>query len=376
MVLRGPTATALLLALTLAPVFSFESSDTEVGPPPLDPNGLALTPPLGWHAAKADPQTARSLADALVSTGLRQAGYTYVVLGDGWQDAPDWKEPAAYLHANGLRLGLTAAAEETSCTGGPGLAGREEIFARRFAQWGLDYLEYEWCAGRLQPASRVRAGARKMAAALRASGRAVVFSLVPRGVRNPELWAAADGANAWRVGPDLDGSWESLSAVFDLPVELDGFAAPGRWNQLDAMPCGSGLTPAEYRSQLTLRALLATPLFLSGDPRALPAPERELLTNADLLAIHQDRLGRAGRKTQKWLDHEVWSRPLAGGAWALGLFNRGRYPQTIRISIAALDFRFGAKVRDVWKRKYLGRFDDEFSATVEPHGVVLVRLDP
>ena len=348
---------------------------------------------MGWASgkrfgAKIDATTVRDIADALVKTGLRDSGYRYVVVDDGWQGSRDgagnltgkagFDDPKAigeYLHQQGLGFGLTTSGEEKTCGGADGSAGHEEADARQFAAWGVDYVKYEWCAGKLQAMKQVSAGARKMAEALRATGRPVAFSLVPRGVRSPELWAGASGANSWRVGPDLAGTWASLGGAFDVPLGLEQSAGPGHWNELDAMQCSAGLTLGECRVETSLRALMATPIFLGDDIRSLPAGVREIVTEPEVIAIHQDAAGRAGRKIDRWQDREVWARPLSNGSYAVGLFNRGQDTGVVKVSWEALELPYTPRVRDVWKHKSLGRPEDGYSTAVEPHGVVLLRLD-
>lgn len=348
---------------------------------------------MGWASGKLfgtkiDAGLVRQMGDALVKSGLRDAGYRYVVVDDGWQGQRDsqgnltgkagFEDPKAtgqYLHRLGLGFGLSSSGEEKTCSGASGSAGHEQADARRFAAWGIDYLKYEWCAGQLHAAKQVAAAAQKMARSLEATARPIVFSLVPRGVRNPELWAAAAGANSWRLGPDLDGSWASLTHVFDLPLGLDRAAGPGHWNELDAMQCAAGRPPGECRVKMSLRALMAAPIFLAGDIRNLPGEVRRIVADPEVIAIHQDPAGRAGAKIDRWQDREVWARPLSGYSYAVGLFNRGRDTAVVKLSWESLDLPYTPRVRDVWNHKNLGRIEDGYSTAVEPHGVVLLRLD-
>ncbi|MCC7496600.1 MAG: glycoside hydrolase family 27 protein [Bryobacterales bacterium] len=348
---------------------------------------------MGWASGKhfgsrIDAAAVRQIGDALVNTGLRDAGYRYVLVDAGWQGRrnpqgnltgkagfEDLKAVGEYLHRLGLGFGLAASGEDTACGSAEGSAGHEDNDARQFAAWGVDYLRYEWCSGRLQSAKQVSAGARKMAEALHATGRPFLFSLTPRGVRNPELWAASSGANCWRVGPELDGSWTALSAEFDLPIGLDRASAPGHWNELDTMQCAAGLSLKECRAGMSLRALMASPILLGDDVRSLPAGVREIIAEPEVIAIHQDAAGRAGRKIDRWQNREVWARPLSTYSYAVGLFNRGEDTAVVKVSWESLELPYTPRVRDVWKHKNLGRMEDGYSAAVEPHGVVLLRLD-
>jgi alpha-galactosidase len=242
----------------------------------LPDNGLARTPPMGfstWNhfATEIDDRTIREIADALVSTGLRDAGYVQVNIDDGWQgtrDAsgelrpnekfPDMKALAAYLHERGLKLGIYTSPGPKSCAGFEGSFGHEEQDARTFAGWGVDYVKHDWCsAGLIYDDADMPAVYQKMAEALRATGRPMVYSICQYGRADVWRWGAAAGGNLWRTTGDIADRWEVMSTIGFAQDELSPFSAPGHWNDPDMLEVGNGgMTAAEYRTDIFLLAML------------------------------------------------------------------------------------------------------------------------
>ena len=363
---------------------------------------LAPTPPMGWNSwnkfqCNVDENLLRQTADAMVQSGMKDAGYQYVIIDDCWQTARDpkgnivvdaqhfpsgIKALADYIHGKGLKFGIYSDAGAKTCAGRPGSRGHEFQDAIQYAAWGVDYLKYDWCYTTTQDA---RASYALMREALNASGRPIVFGMCEWGTAKPWQWAK-DTGNLWRTTGDISDLWESKDKdrlgvlnILDLQDGLDSFAGPGHWNDPDMLEVGNGgMTTAEYRSHFSLWAILAAPLISGNDLRNMKPEIQEILTNKEVIAIDQDKLGREGRRVRKEGDWEVWARPIEGGGRAAVLLNRGAADLSITIQWSDLDYpsHMTANVRDLWQRKDLGKFDDSFSVQVAPHAVVMIAVKP
>jgi alpha-galactosidase len=362
----------------------------------LPANGLARTPPMGFstwnHFQTAiDDRTIRNVADALVTTGMRDAGYVYVNIDDGWQGErdqhgnirpnqkfPDMKALADHVHGLGLKLGIYTSPGPKSCAGFEGSYGHEEQDARTFAAWGVDYLKYDWCsAGLIYDDAEMPRVYLKMAAAIRATSRPMVFSICQYGRADVWTWGADAGGNLWRTTGDIADRWQIMSTIGFAQDDLAPFAGPGHWNDPDMLEVGNGhMTAAEYRTHMSLWAVLAAPLIAGHDVSSSSPETIALLTNRDLIAIDQDALGRPGRRVVQRGPLEVWARPLEGNRTAVALFNRGEAPATVAASFAELGIDGRVSAIDVWAQRSLGAVERSVAADVEPHGVVLLVLEP
>jgi alpha-galactosidase len=372
-------------------------------PMPGTANGLAPTPPMGWNSwnkfgCNVTEAIIRAQADAMVASGMRDAGYQYIVIDDCWQGArnaqgdiePDperfpsgMRALADYVHAKGLKFGIYSDAGTQTCGGRPGSRGHEAQDARVYAAWGVDYLKYDWCNTGSQDA---QASYLTMSQALQAAGRPIVFSICEWGDSRPWLWARNIG-NLWRTTGDIADVWEGhpqswnngLMNILDMQVGLESYSGPGHWNDPDMMEIGNGgMTDTEYRAHFALWALLAAPLIAGNDIANMSAATRAILLNREIIAIDQDRLGVQGRRVAKDGDYEVWARPLAGGGRAIVLLNRSTAPHTITVTWEQLHYpaHLSARVRDLWAHRDLPRARGAFTATAPGHGVVMVRLEP
>jgi alpha-galactosidase len=366
-------------------------------------DGLASTPPTGWNSwnkfgCDVSEKLMKEMADALVSTGMKDAGYQYLVIDDCWQvrrDAegrivpdPDrfpsgMKALADYVHGKGLKFGLYSDAGTGTCQKRPGSKEHEEIDARTYAAWGVDYLKYDWCNAEGQD---TRDSYARMSRALRASGRPIVFSICEWGSTKPWLWAPGIG-HLWRSTGDIQDCWDcgkdwgglGVVKIIDLQADLHPFAGPGHWNDPDMLEVGNGgLNAAESRSHFSFWALLAAPLMAGNDLRTMSAETREILTNREVIAVDQDPLGMQGRKVRDDGDQEIWMKPLADGAKAVILFNRGSEAANVGVAWedVSLAPRSKALVRDLWKKADAGSFTGRYEATVGAHDVVMVRITP
>jgi alpha-galactosidase len=396
---------ASVLIVPMAPA----AGGSTTGPKPPDVSRVAPTPPMGWnswnhfagHVTDAD---IRSTADFLVSTGMRDAGYVYVNIDDTWQgkrDAqgvlhpnerfPDMKALSKYIHAKGLKFGIYSSPGAQTCAGYEGSLGHEADDARLYAAWGVDFLKYDLCSLRddmkkakaehpddadvaknLEIAAYV-----KMGEALRATGRTIVYSLCQYGEDQPWTWGPSLGASMWRTTGDIDDSYARMTTIGFSQAGLAGFAGAGHWNDPDMLEIGNGkMSEDEYRTHMSLWALLAAPLLAGNDLSKMGAGDLRILTNKDAIAIDQDKLGKQGDRLYRNGDVDIWSRPLSGGRVAVGLFNRGSSPREIPIALANVGFPAGARIRDVWKEKDLGPHSGTFTDTVPSHGVTLLIVGP
>jgi alpha-galactosidase len=318
-------------------------------------------------------------------------GYIYVNIDDGWQGKrdesgvlqpnsafPDMQGLAAYVHSKGLKLGIYSSPGPRTCGGFEGSYAHEELDAKKWASWGIDYLKYDWCsASRIWKNEDMRAVYQKMGEAIRAAGRPMVYSLCQYGLADVQKWGPLVGGNLWRTTMDIQDRWQSMAAIGFSQSALAAFAGPGHWNDPDMLEVGNThMTTTEYRTHLSLWAMLAAPLIAGNDVRNMPAEIAEILLNREVIAINQDSLGQAASRIRREGDTEVWSKPLADGAYAIALFNRGEEAAPISVSWKELNRNTSFKVRDVWARKDLGQIAEDFTATVAAHGTVLIRIAP
>lgn len=366
-------------------------------------NGLAKTPPMGWNSwnkfgCNVSEELIKQIADAMVSNGMKDAGYQYIVIDDCWQvdrDSqgniiPDGKRfpsgiraLADYVHAKGLKFGIYSDAGTLTCEKRPGSRGYEFQDARQYAAWGVDYLKYDWCSTSTQ---NQQASYSIMRDALVKSGRPIVFSLCEWGSSKPWLWAREVG-NLWRTTSDIQDCWDckrdwggmGFVHILDLQNGLESYAGPGHWNDPDMLEVGNGgMTTTEYRSHFSLWCILAAPLIAGNDIRSMSPEIAEILTNKELIAVDQDPLGMQGRRVKRDAELEVWARQLADGSRAVALLNRGTAEKNISVTWSEIGYPnyLPASVRDLWARKDLGKSAGSFSATVESHGVVVVKIKP
>jgi len=370
---------------------------------------LAATPPMGWNTwnkfgCNVSETLIKGAADSMVSSGMKDAGYQYIVIDDCWQVSRDKdgniqpdpktfpngiKPVADYVHSKGLKFGIYSDAGTETCAGRPGSRGYEFQDARQYAAWGVDYLKYDWCKTTTQdgPSSYSI-----MHDALVASGRPIVFSICEWGTNKPWLWGAKVGGNLWRTTGDIQDRWVGkekwpdgsccsygLLDIIDAQVGLESFAGPGHWNDPDMLHVGNGaLTNTEYRSHFSMWAMLAAPLMAGNDIATMSPEIKEILTNKEVIAVDQDPLGIEGRRVAKDGDLEVWSRPLQDGSRAVILFNRGAADKEITTQWPDLGYpaHLSAQVRDLWQHKDLGRTTGKFSNHVPSHGVVMLKIAP
>ncbi|XP_023910949.2 alpha-galactosidase isoform X1 [Quercus suber] len=336
-------------------------------------NKLALTPPMGWNswnhfACHIQEELIRETADAMVSTGLAALGYEYINLDDCWAQLKrdskgnlvskastfpsGIKALADYVHSKGLKLGIYSDAGNETCSGQmPGSLGHEEQDANTFASWGVDYLKYDNCHNDgTSPKERYP----KMSKALLNSGRPIFFSLCEWGQEDPATWAASIG-NSWRTTGDIQDSWESMISRADQNDKWASYAGPGGWNDPDMLEVGNGgMTTEEYRAHFSIWALAKAPLLIGCDIRSMDNMTFKLLSNKEVIAVNQDKLGVQGKKVKKDGDLEVWAGPLSDNKVAIILWNRGSSTATVTAywSDIGLKPETVVSARDLWAVRF------------------------
>lgn len=356
-------------------------------------DGLAPTPPMGWNSWNrfgpfVSDQLVRETADALIESGMRDAGYRYVVIDDAWEgslrsddgqlETNLWRFPnmhglAAYLHKRDLRFGLYTCAGDRTCQGYPGSRGREFVDARRFASWDVDFMKIDWChtAG-----LDARSAYATWSEAIRATRRRMVLSICEWGRNRPWEWAGSVG-HLWRTSHDIADTWDSLTDILDRQAALADFAGPDHWNDPDMLEVGNGgMTDAEYRAHFSLWAILAAPLMAGNDVRSMTDATRAILTAAEVIAVDQDPLGRQGKRVNMAKGIEVWVRELAGGARAIVLLNRGESPARAEVTwdLVGGSVTDSALVRDLWERQDVGSRREGYDVTLDPHSAALLKV--
>ncbi|MGW1976218.1 NPCBM/NEW2 domain-containing protein [Streptomyces sp. NPDC001889] len=395
-----PLTVLLGLALLTAPLTVPAQAGAPAEPArttaaPRLPDGLAATPPMGfnnWNSTGCaiDEKMIRDTADLFVSTGLKDAGYEYVNVDDCW--AAEKRDPltgrlthhptrfpggikalADYVHSKGLKFGIYTSAGTLTCAKTmPGSLDHEEIDARTFADWGVDYLKYDNCNNQGRPALERYTAMRD---ALRATGRPIVYSLCEWGENKPWEWGA-DVGHLWRTTGDINDSWQSVVNLFKLNAPLAEHAGPGRWNDPDMLEVGNGgMTDTEYRSHFSLWSVMAAPLLIGTDLRKATPRTLEILSNREVIAVDQDPLGRQARVVRSADGHWVLAKPLAGGDIAVALFNESEQTTTIRTTAAEIGLpqRSGYVVRDLWKGQNAHTVGT-VSATLPAHATALYRV--
>jgi alpha-galactosidase len=363
---------------------------------------VAMTPPMGWNSwnhfqCNIDEAKIRGAADAMVASGMKAAGYQYVVIDDCWQVGRDdagniladpvkfpsgVKALADYIHSKGLKFGIYSDAGIKTCGGRPASRGHEFQDARQYAAWGVDYLKYDWCYTGADDAS---SDYRIMAAALRASGRDIVFSICEWGSHKPWEWAG-DVGHLWRTTGDITDAfykghhqgWDNgVVDILDEQVGLEKYSGPNHWNDPDMLEVGNGgMTDTEYRAHFSLWAMLAAPLIAGNDLSDMSAATKAILLNADVIAVDQDALGRQGHRVSKDGDYEVWARPLSNGDTAVILLNRSAAAHSLTADWSALSLPAKADVKDLWSKTVKKGVKGGYTAEVPSHGVVMIRVTP
>ena len=403
--LAGALALGALLAAGLSVLSSPEAQALE--------NGVARTPPMGWNSwntfgCNINETLIRQMADSIVTSGMKDLGYQYVVVDDCWfnpnrdssgnlQGDPSrfpsgMRALGDYLHGKGLKFGIYQVPVDKTCAqyfnsypGATGSQGHEVQDARQFAAWGVDYLKYDWCSPNGSINDQVATFA-KMRDALAATGRPIVYSINPNSIHaktGPQRnWG--DVANMWRTTEDIQLSWDTgqtngypmgVKNIIDITVPLAGYAAPGRFNDPDMMEVGrGGLTDTEQRSHFAMWAIMASPLIAGNDIRSMSSATQTILKNSRLIAINQDTLGLQGVQVSGDSGQRILAKKLANGDVAVALFNQSGSTRTISTTAAAIG-KSGSSftLTDAWSGSATTT-SGAISASVPAHGTAVYRV--
>jgi alpha-galactosidase len=376
--------------------------------------GLALTPPMGFNTwntfqTNINQQMLKNMVDVFISSGMKDAGYQYFVLDDGWmakeRDSngnlvadpakfPDgMKSFVDYVHSKGLKFGIYNCAGTMTCAGYPGTRGYEYQDARLYASWGVDYLKFDWC---YTDSINAREAYTTMSKAIKIAGRPMVFSLCEWGNHQPWLWAK-DVGHLWRTTGDIfagfegklnKGTWSALSvtAILDLQQNLRKYAGPGHWNDPDMLEVGNGMKYEEDKAHFSLWCMLAAPLMAGNDLRKMSDQTKNILTNKDVVAVDQDALGIEGFKYDTVDGLEVWVKPLVNGQLAVCFLNRSAQTKTINYNwkvhpikdeLSNLNIDFSTAnytLTDLWS-KQSGDTKTNYKAAIGAHDVVMLKLN-
>ena len=378
---------------------------------------LAATPPMGWNSwnmlgSRISETAIMETARAMVSSGLRDHGYEYIVVDDCWSHK-DGRDPDGdlipepekfpngiqavvdYVHSLGFKFGIYACASERTCAGYPGSYGFEEQDAQRWAMWGVDFLKYDYCGAPQDQAAAIERYSR-MGQALHKTGREFLYSLCEWGGRSPHLWGREAGGHMWRVSGDVFDSWvdiwmpgwnsytKGVDALIDIADGLAEFGGPGGWNDMDMLVVGlrgkghvtgGGMSLIEYQTHMSMWCMACSPLMIGCDVRALDSETAALLMNREVLAVNQDRLGKPGRRVKTFGPCEIWQKPLGDGSTAVALLNRGSVGNDITLKAADLGLPRSSKmVRDLWAGQEVKDFKASLSRHVHPHETLLLRI--
>jgi alpha-galactosidase len=364
---------------------------------------LAKTPPMGWNSWNKFQCDVREslimgIADAMVSSGMKDAGYEYVVIDDCWQVARDedgeivvdqerfphgMKFLADYIHSKGLKFGIYSCAGTMTCARRPGGRGHEYQDARTYARWGVDYLKYDWCNTSTQDAPASYATMRD---ALFAAGRPIVFSLCEWGSHKPWEWAGNVG-HLWRTTGDIGDSWNSMINIFSQQKDLARYAGPGKWNDPDMLEVGNGgMTTEEYKTHFSLWCMLAAPLLAGNDLQNMTPETKSVLLNKEIIALDQDSLGRQATCYRDNVDYQIWLKALSNNEKAICLLNKSDEKKSVLVDFALLakassGRRRGTpmsldnyKVRDLWEHKDLSLKETSVYVDLPPHTVKVYRF--
>ena len=360
---------------------------------------LAPTPPMGWNSwnkfgCNVSELLIKKMTDALVSSGMKEAGYEYIIIDDCWQVGRDSignivadpdrfpsgiKALADYVHSRGLKFGLYSDVGTGTCQNRPGSYNHEEQDAKQYARWGVDYLKYDFCN---TSGLNAKVQYTKMSKLLKGSGRDIVFSICEWGTYNPWYWAPAIG-NLWRTTGDIEncfdckvehGGYGGWVLILDQQEGLEKYAGPGHWNDPDMLEVGNGkLTMEESKAHFSFWCLLAAPLIAGNDLTDMSDTIRNILTNKDAIAINQDPLGKQGSKKLDEGNFEVWTKALKEGDYAIILFNRGWIPVEANVQFKSVGINGSYMAKDVWTKKELGAIN-KYKCTLQQHEAVMLRL--
>lgn len=353
---------------------------------------IQRTPPMGWNSwntfgENISEELIFQTADIMVDSGLKDAGYEYLVIDDCWAERKrdenhrlvpskekfphGMKAVSDYVHSKGLKFGMYSCVGNMTCAGYPSSFGYEFLDAQTLAEWGVDYLKYDFC---FKPKSvQGHLLYKRMGAALANCGRDILFSACSWGAEETHNWIKTTGAHMWRSTGDIFDTWQSIKDLAQKQVELQPYNAINCFNDMDMLIVGmngkgnvglAGCTTEEYRTHYSLWALLNSPLMIGCDVRAMTDETKEILMNPEVIAINQDIAGRQPTFVYDDKESTVWVKLLDNGDFAIGFFNLSDTPRQAFLSFADIGLDRGCgkalSFRDVWKQEELGVFEDMY----------------
>lgn len=375
-------------------------------------NQLAQTPPMGWNSwnkfgCDISEKLIQEMADAMVATGMRDAGYEYVVIDDCWQEGRDkqgniivnkehfpngMKAVADYIHSKGMKLGIYSCAGSKTCQGKPGSMGHQYQDALQYAEWGVDYLKYDWCYNEGQNA---KAAYKTMSDALKSCGRPIVFSICEWGENKPWEWGKGVG-HLWRITADIrdcydcEFNWGGVGVlqILDKALKVSQYAGPGHWNDLEMLEVGNGRqSEHEYKSHFAIWCMMSAPLMAGNDIRKMDALTKEILLNKEAISINQDKSGKSAFRFVKFNGVDILVKALSNGDVAFLFINRNNAKTDLNYNwnfdtVYDESLENGAlymkksprKIKDIWTQQDLGTTDTPLVKTMEPHESLFLRL--
>ena len=370
---------------------------------------LAAKPPMGWNSwnhfgAKISDADVRATVDRLVSTGMRDAGYVYVNIDDGWQGKrdgqgniqandrfPDMKALGQYIHSKGLKFGIYSSPGFETCAHFEGSLRHEAQDAKTYASCGVDYLKYDLCSfdkemekerkshpNAPDAAQKLMIDAyRKMGEALRQTGRPMLYSLCQYGWADVWKWAPEVGAQMWRTTDDISDNYSRMFIIGSGQAPLAKYAGPGHWNDPDMLEIGNGqMSPDEYRAHMSLWALLAAPLLAGNNLTKMTAEDKAILMNREVIALDQDDLGKQGERILLDGDVQIWKRQLSGGRAAIGIFSSAGTPREVLVNLSGLGLSANTRLHDVWKGGETNAIHGTLPVMLQKHSVALFVTQP
>jgi alpha-galactosidase len=384
-------------------------------------NEVALTPPMGWNTyncfgGRINEAKIISIADAMVKSGMKKAGYQYIIIDDGWMtgkrdryghiivDSVKFphgiKAVADYVHSLGLKFGIYSSPGRYTCMKLMGSLGHEQEDADDYAAWGVDFLKYDWCrypdgtvkGATATPRDACRAAFELMYRCLERTGHPMVYSTGDQcstfngkhSQKGALPWIKTI-ANMHRTGRDIRNNWDLMMYCLETAAELWQYAGPGYWNDPDMLEVGNehhryknqpGMNLTEYRTHFSMWCMVEAPLIAGNDLRNMSPDIVKILTNKEVIALDQDPLGKQGRRIRDNGGREVWIKELSGNRMAVALLNKGEDPVSMEFSWDEIGISGKMKVRDLWRHKNLGKYKGSFrSEKIAGHGVTVLLLE-
>lgn len=372
---------------------------------------LAKTPPMGWNTWntfgwKINEELVKKAADAFVESGLKDAGYEYIVIDDCWSlkerdeggrlvcDPEKFpggmKQLADYVHSKGLKFGMYSCAGTHTCAGHPGSFEHEFEDAKTFAEWGVDYLKYDYCYKPDHIPGEILY--KRMGTALRNCGRDILFSACNWGNDEVYQWIRETGAHMFRSTGDIQDNWESIKNIVLSQIGKESHSGTYCYNDMDMLVVGmygkgdnnavalGGCSDIEYRSHFSLWALMNSPLMIGCDIRKMSKETVEILTNKDIIALNQDEEARGPYCIRQWNNPEkvmAFVKPLSNGDYAIGMFNFSETASEMSLQFWDIGLSAaagkGLSIYDCWSHEEEGTFKERYVCTIEPHGCRVFR---